>query len=56
MRHLIYATFNKVTFVLPLWGLLPTAAGVVEALRHKYADLLLFCRLSSKNCITAEAY
>ena len=40
MRHLIYATFNKVTFVLPLSGLLPTAAGVVEALRHKYADLL----------------
>ena len=40
MRHLIYATFNKVAFVLPLTGVLPTAAGVVTALRHTSADLL----------------
>lgn len=40
MRHLIYAVFNKVTFVLSLSGVLPTAAGVVEALRHTCADLI----------------
>lgn len=40
MRHLIYAAFNKVTFVLPLSGILPTAAGVVEALKHTSTDLL----------------
>ena len=40
MRHLIYAVFNKITFVLPLSGVLPTAAGVVTALRHTTADLL----------------
>ena len=41
MRHLIYAVFNKITFVLPLTGVLPTAAGVVTALRHTTADLIL---------------
>ena len=40
MRHLIYAVYNKITFVLPLSGVLPTAAGVVTALRHTTADLL----------------
>ena len=40
MRHLIYAVFNKITFVLPLTGVLPTAAGVVTALRHTTADLI----------------
>ena len=40
MRHLIYAVFNKITFVLPLTGVLPTAAGVGEALRHTTADLI----------------
>lgn len=40
MRHLIYALFNKVTFILPLTGVLPTAARVVTALRHTSADLL----------------
>ena len=40
MRHLIYAVFNKITFVLPLSGVLPTAAAVVTALRHTTADLL----------------
>ena len=40
MRHLIYAVFNKITFVLPLTGVLPTAAGLVTALRHTTADLI----------------
>ena len=40
MRHLIYAVFNKITYVLPLTGVLPTAAGVVTALRHTTADLI----------------
>ena len=40
MRHLIYAVFNKVTYLLPLTGVLPTAAGVVTALRHTTADLI----------------
>ena len=40
MRHLIYATFNKITYILPLTGILPTAAGVVTALRHTSADAL----------------
>ena len=31
MRHIVYAIFNKVTFILPLSGV-PTAAGVFEAL------------------------
>ena len=41
MRHIVYAMFNKVTFILPLSGVLPTAAGVVEALRHTSADMVL---------------
>ena len=40
MRHLIYATINRVSFVLPLSGVLPTAAGVVEALKHTSPDLV----------------
>ena len=40
MRHLIYAVFNKITYVLPLTGVLPTAAGVITALRHTTADLI----------------
>ena len=40
MRHLIYAVFNKITFLLPLTGVIPTAAGVVTALRHTTTDLI----------------
>ena len=40
MRHLIYAVFNRITFLLPLTGVIPTAAGVVTALRHTTTDLI----------------
>ena len=40
MRHLVCAVFNKITYVLPLTDVLPTAAGVATALRHTAADLI----------------
>ena len=50
MRHLLYAVFNKVTYILPLPGIPPTATGIVEALKQTSTDLIFVPPIILEEC------
>ena len=50
MRHRLYAVLNKVTYILPLPGVPPTATRIVEALKQTSSDLMFLPPIILEEC------